>query len=117
MIFVLDEDEDEEILSSSTTGSLWKSAFARRGGAQFLDVCLLKKSYLKAVEEMSDEEQEQETETISSVVNTIVEKVDDDDDIGLAERIGKRSLTINLENETQRMKRLRSHTSNEHFSV
>jgi hypothetical protein len=113
--FVLDEDDDEEILSSSTTGSLWKSAFARRGGAQFLDVCLLKKSYLKAVEEMSDEEQE--TETISSVVNTIVEKVDDDDDIGLAERIGKRSLTINLENETQRMKRLRSHTSNEHFSV
>jgi len=109
--FYSDEDEDDDTLSSSTTGSLWKSAFSRRGGTQFLDVCLLKKSYMKALEDMSDDEQE--TETISSVLNTLIDQIDDDDDLGLAQRIGKRSLTastVSLENETQQLKRLRSHT-------
>jgi hypothetical protein len=116
----LDEDDDDEILSSSTTGHLWKSAFGPRGGAQFLDICLLKKAYMKTLEEMSDEEQD--TETVSSIVNTIVDKIDeqDNDEIGLAERIGKRSLTtstVNLESNTQRMKRLRSNTANSNISI
>jgi len=107
-----DEDEDDEILSSSTTASLWKSAFARRDGEQFLDICLLQRSYTKTLDE------EEDTETITSVVNTIVDQIDDD--IGLAHRIGKRSLTastVNLENETQKMKRLRSNPLNANISV
>jgi hypothetical protein len=67
---------------------------------------------MKTLEEMSDDEQD--TETISSIVNTLVDEtaLQIDDDIGLAERIKKRSLTTsivnNLENNTQQMKRLRS---------
>jgi hypothetical protein len=106
------EDDDDDTLSSSTTGSLWKAAFSRRGGTQFLDICLLQKSYMKALEDMSDDEQETETETISSILNDLIDRIDDDDDdLGLAKRIGKRSLTastVSLENESQQLKRLRS---------
>jgi hypothetical protein len=75
---------------------------------------------MKTLEEMSDEEQD--TETVSSIVNTIVDKIDeqDNDEIGLAERIGKRSLTtstVNLESNTQQMKRLRSNTANSNISI
>lgn len=59
---------------------------------------------MKAVEEMSDDEQE--TETISSIVNTLVDQIDDD--IGLAQRIGKRSLTTSIVNFESNTKRLRS---------
>ena len=113
MIFCSEDEEEDETLSLSTTGSLWKSAFSR---TQFLDICLLKKSYMKTLEEMSDDEQEGET-VISSVVNTLVDQTADqvdDDDLGLAQRIGKRSLTtstVSLENENQQMKRLRSNIS------
>jgi hypothetical protein len=114
-----DEDEDDEILSSSTTSRLWKSAFGYRDGAQFLDICLLKKAYMKVLEEMSDEEEEEEdAETVSSVVNTIIDQIDDE--IGLAERVGKRSLTastVNFESDTQRMKRLRCNPTNTNISV
>ncbi|CAF1229562.1 unnamed protein product [Rotaria sp. Silwood1] len=122
-----DSDEDDEILSSSTTRCLWKTAFGRRGAAQFLDVCLLKKPYMKALEDMSDDEQD--IDTVSSVLNTLIDKIvvqinqqndDDDDDVDLAVRIGKRSLTtstVNLENDVQQIKRLRSNTTNANVSV
>ncbi|CAF0875450.1 unnamed protein product [Adineta steineri] len=115
-----DEDDDDEILSSSTTGRLWKSAFGCRGGAQFLDVCLLKKAYMKTLEEMSDDEQDDET--VSTVVNTLVDQIDeqDNDEIDLAQRISKRSLTtstVNSENNKQQTKRLRSNPTNANISV
>jgi hypothetical protein len=113
----LDEEEDGEILSSSTTGRLWKTSFARRGIQNFLDICLLKKSYMKALEDM-DGEDEQDTEIVSSVLNTIVDQTaanDDEhdeqnDDVGLAVRITKRSITssTNVGNDVHQMKRLRS---------
>ena len=112
-----EEDEDEETSSSSTNGSLWKSVFSRRGGTQFLDICLLKKAYMKTLEETSDDEQEEENkEVVCSVMNTLLNQIDDnedDDEIGLAQRISKRSLTtstMNLQNETHPMKRLRGNT-------
>ncbi|UJR14577.1 hypothetical protein I4U23_001573 [Adineta vaga] len=117
-----DDDEDDEILSSSTTGHLWKSAFGSRGGAQFLDVCLLKRAYMKTLEEMSDEEDE-ENQTVLSVIDTLLDKIDeqeDEDNIGLAQRLGKRSLTtstVNLHNDFSQTKRLRSNISNAHISV
>ena len=116
----LDEDEDGEILSSSTTSRLWKTAFARRNGQQFLDICLLKKAYMKALEDMTEGDDDSDKETVSTVLNTIVDQAvendDDDDDeqnndnLGLAARIAKRSLTstTNIENDQQQMKRLRS---------
>jgi len=60
---------------------------------------------MKAVEEMSDDEQE--IETISSILNTLVDQtvLQINDDIGLAERIGKRSI-VNFEN--NKLKRLRT---------
>jgi hypothetical protein len=106
------DDEDDDTLSSSTLGSLWKSAFSRRGGTEFLDICLLKKSYMKKLEEMSDDEEE--TETISLIINDLIDQIEydeNDDDLDLAQRIGKRSLTestVSLENESQQLKRLRS---------
>ncbi|CAF4487013.1 unnamed protein product, partial [Rotaria sp. Silwood2] len=122
-------DENDEILSSSTTGHLWKTAFGRRGAAQFLDVCLLKKAYMKALEDMSDDEQD--LDAVSSIVNTLVDKIvvqinqqndddDDDDEVDLAERIGKRSLTrstMNLGGDAQPIKRLRSNIANANVSV
>ncbi|CAF2978222.1 unnamed protein product [Rotaria sp. Silwood2] len=124
-----DSDENDEILSSSTTGHLWKTAFGRRGAAQFLDVCLLKKAYMKALEDMSDDEQD--LDAVSSIVNTLVDKIvvqinqqndddDDDDEVDLAERIGKRSLTrstMNLGGDAQPIKRLRSNIANANVSV
>ena len=113
----LDEEEDEETLSSSSTGRLWKFAFSRPHGTQFLDICLLKKAYMKALEDMSEDEEEEEeedTEAISSIINTLVDQIDDEDDVGLAQRIGKRSLTtstMSFENEIQQVKRIRGNTS------
>lgn len=115
----LDEDEIDEEISSSTSGSLWKSVFSRHGGRQFLDICLLKKAYMKTLEEISDDDDEQDEEetekVVSSVVNNLLNQIDEDDDdeIGLAQRISKRSLTasiIGLENETHPLKRLRGNT-------
>jgi hypothetical protein len=79
---------------------------------------------MKALEDIGDD-QEPEVETVSSVLDTMVdqtaandEEEDDDDDgdeqnnddIGLAARIAKRSInaTTNLENDSQQMKRLRA---------
>ncbi|CAF3313331.1 unnamed protein product [Rotaria socialis] len=129
-----DSDEDDEILSSSTTGRLWKTAFGRRDGSQFLDICLLKKAYIKTLEEMSDddhdeaeEEEKKDLDTISSIVDTLVDQTvvridqqNDDDEIVLAERIGKRSLTtstVNFESGTQKIKRLRSTTASANVSI
>ncbi|CAF4035851.1 unnamed protein product [Rotaria sordida] len=130
-----DSDDDDEISSSSTTAHLWKTAFGRRGAAQFLDICLLKKAYMKALEDMSDDEQD--LDIVSSIVNTLVDKIvvqinqqdnndddddddDDDDEIGLAKRIGKRSLTtstVNFESDAQQIKRLRNNSTNANVSV
>ncbi len=74
---------------------------------------------MKALEDIGDD-QEPEVETVSSVLDTIVDQTaaaDDDDgdeqnndDIGLAARISKRSITstMNIENDAHQMKRLRS---------
>jgi hypothetical protein len=120
----LEEDEDDEILSTSTTGRLWRTSFGRRGGQQFLDICLLKKSYMKALEDIGDEEQD--IETVSSLLNTIVdqtvadvEEEQNNDDVGLAARIAKRSLTstMNVENDAHQKKRLRSNPAATMLSV
>jgi len=78
---------------------------------------------MRALEDMGDDDDEQEIETVSSVLNTIIDQTvandnddDDDDDeqnnddIGLAARISKRSITstMNIENDAHQMKRLRS---------
>ncbi|CAF1134959.1 unnamed protein product [Rotaria sp. Silwood1] len=111
-----EENEDDEILSSSTVGRLWKASFGRRSGQKFLDICLLKKAYLKALEDVGNEEQDDDT--VSSVINTIVDQtasddVEQNDDIGLAARIAKRSIPSesNVENDPQDMKRLRNNSS------
>ena len=117
LLLFAEETEDDEILSSSTTSRLWKASFGRRGGQHFLDICLLKKAYMKALDDLGDEEQD--IETVSSILNTIVDQAvtndDDDDDqnhdeVGLAARIAKRSITAttNTENDDHQMKRLRS---------
>ncbi|CAF4291860.1 unnamed protein product, partial [Rotaria sordida] len=59
-------------LSSSTTDRLWKTAFDRRGGTQFLNVCLLKKTDMKTLEDVNDDEQD--LDTVSSIVNTLINK-------------------------------------------
>jgi hypothetical protein len=66
---------------------------------------------MKTLEDMSDDEED--IEIISSIINTLVDQTvgQINDEIGLAQRIGKRSLTasiINFESDTQQMKRLRS---------
>ncbi|CAF2957580.1 unnamed protein product [Rotaria sp. Silwood2] len=111
-----EENEDDEILSSSTIGRLWKAAFGRRGGQKFLDICLLKKAYMKALEDLGNEEQHDDT--VSSVLNTIVDQTaaDDEeqnDDVGLAARIAKRSIIseANMENDPHAMKRVRNNSS------
>ncbi|CAF1060187.1 unnamed protein product [Adineta steineri] len=116
-----EEEEDDEVLSSSTTGRLWKASFGRRGGQNFLDICLLKKSYMRALEDL-DEDEDDDIETVSSILTNIVDQTvanDDEqnnddqqynDDVGLAARIAKRSIasTMNTENDDHQMKRLRS---------
>lgn len=102
------DDDQDEILSSSTTGSLWKAAFTPHGGTQFLDLCLLKKAYLRALEDETDEN-ENEGDVISSILNDIIDEIDDE--TSLAHRIGKRCLAnsiIECENQCQPTKRLRS---------
>jgi len=109
-----EEDIDDDTVSSSTTGRLWKASFGRRGGQHFLDICLLKKAYMKALEDMDDNgDDDEEIEAVSSTLNNMVEQVvanDDNDEIGLASRMAKRSITssINTENDAHQMKRLRS---------
>ena len=108
-VILLEGGDDDEILSSSTTARLWKSAFTRRGGQQFLDICLLKKAYMKTLEDMVDEEQNKEI--ITSLLETLVDQTvadledHDGDELGLASRITKRS--VNLESDVQKLKRLR----------
>lgn len=114
LYFVAEQDEDDEILSSSTTGRLWKAAFGRRGGQKFLDICLLKKAYMKALEGLTDGEQEPGTAssvTNSNVDNTISDSQDQsrdgDDDADLASRTGKRSMATgnDRDNDSHEMKR------------
>ena len=116
----LEDDEDDEILSSSTTGRLWKASFGRRGAQHFLDICLLKKSYMKALDDLGEEEQD--TEVVSSVLSDIVDQAvtnDDDDDAGLVSRIAKRSITstMSLDSDDHQMKRLRSNGTGTLVSV
>ena len=110
--FIVEAEEDDEILSSSTTGRLWRSAFGRRGGQQFLDICLLKKAYVRALDELDNDEQD--AETVSDLLQSLVDETvnvaaANDDDLGLATRIGKRSIisVVEIENDAQQMKRLR----------
>jgi hypothetical protein len=112
--FLLEDEDDEEILSTSTTGRLWKSAFHRRGAQQFLDICLLKKAYVKTLEDMVNEAQDREM--ISSLLNNIVERTADEldneqnsNEISCTSQLKKRSLASNtkLERDDQQMKRLR----------
>ncbi|CAF0832032.1 unnamed protein product [Adineta ricciae] len=118
-----EEDEDDEILSSSTTGRLWKASFGRRGAQHFLDICLLKKSYMKALDDLGQEEQD--TEVVSSILNDIVDQAvindddDDDDDAGLISRIAKRSIasTMSVDSDDHQMKRLRSNATGTLVSV
>ena len=85
---------------------------------------------MKALEDMDDDEPE--TEAVSSVLNTVVDQAaadenddDDDDDeqntdeTGLASRIAKRSIAsaTNVENDAHQMKRLRSNPSAAAVSV
>jgi hypothetical protein len=86
---------------------------------------------MKALEDMDDDEPE--TEAVSSVLNTVVEQAaadeddddDDDDDeqntdeTGLAARIAKRSIAsaTNVENDAHQMKRLRSNPAAAAVSV
>jgi hypothetical protein len=129
--FFLEEEAEDEIVSSSTSGRLWKASFGRRDGQHFLDICLLKKAYMKALDNMDDDEQD--IEAVSSVLNTMVDQAvanDDEDDVddddeengdetGLAARIAKRSIaaTMNLENDAHQMKRLRSNPAAAAVSV
>lgn len=116
----LDDEDDEELISSSSTARLWKSAFGRRDGEQFLDVCLLKRAYIKAMEEMSDEEDDDET--VSSVLDTLIERVnekiaeDELDELGLAQRLRKRAAAsaAKSSNGHQQIKRLRASSSLRH---
>ena len=110
------EDDGDESVSSSTTGRLWKAAFGHGGGQQCLDICLLKKAYMKTVEEVSDDEPD--VDTVASIVTSLVDEIeaqDDDDDIGLSRRIAKRSLASGKE--TQATKRLRKCSGNGHLSI
>jgi tetrahydromethanopterin S-methyltransferase subunit H len=74
---------------------------------------------MKALDDMSDEEQD--IEVVSSIINTIVNQTvtlteeQDNDEIGLAQRIEKRS--VNMESDIQQMKRLRSNPVNASLSV
>ena len=107
----LDEGEDEEILSSSTTGRLWKASFGRRGIANFLDVCLLKKSYIKALDNMGEENLEDDgNNSADQGADTDNSRDQNHDDLGSASRNGKRSITSPLTTDTDehQMKRLRS---------
>ncbi len=70
---------------------------------------------MKALDGMGEEEQD--IETVSSILNTIVDQAvanddeeENNDEIGLAARIAKRSITstMNVENDAHQMKRLRS---------
>jgi tetrahydromethanopterin S-methyltransferase subunit H len=74
---------------------------------------------MKALDDMSDEEQD--IEVVSSIINTMVNQTvtlteeQDNDEIGLAQRIEKRS--VNMESDIQQMKRLRSNPVNASLSV
>lgn len=105
----LDEEEEEEILSSSTTGRLWKSSFGRRGIANFLDVCLLKKSYIKALDNMGEDDLDGEANpSVDQDTNDGSET--NNDDVSSPSRNGKRSITspMTTDVDEHQMKRLRS---------
>ena len=104
MVHLDDNDEEEEMFSSSSTDRLIKTAFARREIEQFLNVCLLQKRYMKTLETSTDDENE-----VSSTVNQILDRVcgddEDEDDLNLATRIAKRA---SINDESRQIKRFRS---------
>ena len=107
----LDDEDDDEILSSSSVVRLWKSVFGRNA-EPFLDVCLLKKAYLKAMEDEDEDDQM----TVSSVVETLIDQVENQiseqeiDELGLAKRLKKRLSTAAIYSSAyyEQNKRLRS---------
>jgi hypothetical protein len=61
-------------------------------------------------------------ETVSTLLNTLVERIVDEqdvDDMNLAKRIGKRSLlsTVNTNDDRQQMKRTRNNQMQRHVST
>ena len=75
---------------------------------------------MKALEDVSDDEHD--IDTVSSILNSLVDQVElsDNDEMGLAQRIGKRPLitsAVSLENNVQQIKRLRSNTPNANVSI
>lgn len=103
-----DEDEEEEMFSSSTTDRLVKSAFARRGIEEFLNVCLLQKAFMKTFESIPDDDDDDDE--ISSTLNKILDRIcqnedEDEDELDLAARIAKRRL---ISNDSRQIKRFRS---------
>jgi len=102
---ILDDVEDEEILSSSTVGRLWKASFGRRGIQNFLDICLLKKAYTKALDGIDTE--------CTTNENTTAEQTSDNtenqDELDYAARLGKR-VVMGENEEEQQTKRLRSNS-------
>ena len=107
---LLDEEEDEETLSSSTMGRLWKSSFGRRGIANFLDVCLLKKAYVKALDNMDGENPVDEADPSADQDTNDGSETTNDDDGSSPSRNGKRSITspMTTDADEHQMKRLRS---------
>lgn len=108
---ISDDADDEEILSTSTTGRLWKCAFNRRGGQKFLDICLLKKAYMKALEEVFNDEQDKEivTELLTSMVDQTVTNTDNEKiEESCETNSTKRSNIVMEQTHRQQMKRIRA---------
>lgn len=103
LLLFLDDEEDEEILSSSTIGRLWKASFGRRGIQNFLDICLLKKVYTKALDGLDTEDTTNENANIEQTMDNN----ENQDEIDYAARLSKR---VMAENDEQEMKRLRSNS-------
>ena len=81
---------------------------------------------MKTLEELSDDEDEDnDAETVSTLLETLVARVADQfdeqdmDDVGLAKRVAKRSLTSTMSSssDTQQIKRLRSNAVPARVSV
>lgn len=81
---------------------------------------------MKTLEALSgDEDEDNDAETVNTVLETLVTRVADQldeqdmDDVGLAKRVAKRSLTstVNSSSDTQQIKRLRSNAAPARVSV
>ena len=80
---------------------------------------------MKTLEEMSDDEEDDDAQTVSTLLETLVTRVADQfdeqdmDDVGLAKRVAKRALTstVNSASDTQQIKRLRSSAAPTRVSV